>query len=251
MQLFRAQGTSDLLWPLPRARRSFTLVIHSARTLHCRRAQFQAPLICPVPVSWNSNAQQIVPGVLGGREQHRARDAARRWITYTGLRKQVCLYDRSTRQWSLFKEKAPAAVGSAPRTSSSASTSVWSRAPIALAAGAVRRPGKSRNTANQSAPTSSASALNLPLNARHFRAMLGCSFVVTPTKHADAPRPSKRSVRSSVPILPTGCVISVDIRAGLVHLDFTIRVNCASYPTAAANIQSCPAYPPAPSAPPR
>lgn len=30
-------------------------------------------------------------------------DAARRWITHTGLREQVCMYDRATRQWSLFK----------------------------------------------------------------------------------------------------------------------------------------------------
>ena len=35
VQLFRARGTSDLLSALARARRSFTLVIHSARTLHC------------------------------------------------------------------------------------------------------------------------------------------------------------------------------------------------------------------------
>jgi hypothetical protein len=30
-------------------------------------------------------------------------DAARRWITHTGLREQVCMYDRATRQWSLFQ----------------------------------------------------------------------------------------------------------------------------------------------------
>jgi hypothetical protein len=30
-------------------------------------------------------------------------DAARHWIAYTGLREQVCLYDRSARRWSLFQ----------------------------------------------------------------------------------------------------------------------------------------------------
>jgi hypothetical protein len=29
--------------------------------------------------------------------------AARRWIAHSGLREQVCLYDRTARRWSLFE----------------------------------------------------------------------------------------------------------------------------------------------------